>query len=54
MSKHVAMLISLSSFVLPTLSMDDDYPEELVWVATGWFSTAIMVWREYELPETVA
>lgn len=42
----VAGLVALASFMLPTLSMDDDYPEEMLWVTAAWFGTAIMAWRE--------
>jgi hypothetical protein len=41
-----AELTALASFQVPSLSIDDDYPGELLWVASGWFSTAIMAWRE--------
>ena len=37
---------NLASFQVPSLSIDDDYPGELLWVASGWFSTAVMAWRE--------
>lgn len=42
----VAGLVALASFMLPTLSADDDYPEEMLWVGAAWFGTAIMAWRE--------
>lgn len=48
LAETVAELIGLANtHGLPTMSMDDCYPEEMFWVGTGWFATAIMVWREY-------
>lgn len=47
MGEDVARLVGLANtHGTPTLSLDDDYPEEMIWVATGWFSTAVMAWRE--------
>lgn len=42
----VGWCISQPSLRLPTLSMDDDYPEEMLVEAAQWFAPAIMVWRE--------
>lgn len=47
MPEDVARLIGLANtHGTATLSMDDDYPEELLETSAGWFSTAIMAWRE--------
>lgn len=44
---NVCQMIGLANtHGLATLSMDDDYPHEMMWVTAGWFSTAVMVWRE--------
>lgn len=42
----VGWCISQPSLMLPTLSIDDDYPEEELREAALWFAPAIMVWRE--------
>lgn len=47
MDPVVAQLIGLANTHGPgTLSMDEDVPEEMLWVMAGWYSTAIMAWRE--------
>lgn len=47
MDEEVARLIGLANtHGLATLSMDDDPPEELLETASGWYSTAVMAWRE--------
>jgi hypothetical protein len=44
---EVCRLIGLANtHGVATLSMDDDVPEEMLETASGWFSTAIMAWRE--------
>lgn len=48
MSENVARLIGLANTQgVPTLSMDDDAPPELLETASAWFATAIMEWREW-------
>lgn len=42
----VGWCVAQPSLMLPTLSMDDDYPEELLQETALWFAPAIMLWRE--------
>lgn len=43
----VAMLVGLANLHgAATLSMDEEWPEGLLEIQSGWFATAIMRWRE--------
>lgn len=44
--EDVSFCVGHLATLLPTLSMDDDYPEELIMEAGLWFAPALMVWRE--------
>lgn len=50
MDSAVAELIGLENLTCETHSLDDDYPEQLVWLMGQWLATAHMVWREWEAP----
>lgn len=47
MPPEVAWLIGLANLHgVATLSLDDEVPPEMLEVASAWYSTAIMAWRE--------
>ena len=46
MDPNVVWAVMLENVSAPTHSLDDDYPEGVVEVFGGWFSVAIMIWRE--------
>jgi hypothetical protein len=51
MDPDVARLVALAStHGVETLSLDDDPLVEDLEVASAWFATALMVWREYDSP----